>query len=222
MNAIDIDKAMHRYRTARNTIGKHSSDGYVRTTQLGMKPLHSRFEEARIFMGSHIDQNPDTADRVEVWNSRRENGKELIVQEVFVESKERIGWSWSKTPVLHVFHHALHAPGNVFVGAAFATIDLTTGKAIRSLDNDEEAARKIEKLDLWAPKRYGEPHDPGSMAGWQPEPVPDYVDPEELEKNRDQVIALHDGFLAPGGLVQEGKSSVTIGNVKLPRRGAAF
>src|SRR5262249_21010161 len=138
MNPIDTDRALYRYKKARNEVGMQAPDGWLRSMPK-TKPLDPRFDEAEIKMCSHIDQNPNTDDRIDIWNSRRENSGELIYQEVYVQSHERMGWTFKKTPVLHVFHHALHAPGNVFLGAAFATIDLTTGKPIRSLVNDEAA-----------------------------------------------------------------------------------
>lgn len=220
MNAIDADRALFRYKRARNAIGTHSPDGYVRTTELQFPPLDKSFGEAKIFMGSHIDQNPRTEDRIEIWNSRRENGREVIHREVFVESSERIGFTLKKTPVVHVFHHVLMAPGNVFVGAALTTLELTTGKPVRSLV-DDAAASRIDKIG-WHPDRYANAHDPASMAGWVPEPVPDYLDPDEVQKTRHDLGQLRDAVVGElgGGGVKEAANSVTVGNVTLPRRSA--
>lgn len=220
MNAIDADRALFRYKRARNAIGTHSPDGYVRTTELQFPPLEKSFDEAKIFMGSHIDQNPGTEDRIEIWNSRRENGHSVIHREVFVESTERIGFTLKKTPVVHVFHHLLQAPGNVFIGAALTTIDRTTGKPIRSLV-DQAAESRINKIG-WHPDRFTNSHDPASMEDWKPEPVPDFLDPDEVAKTRQDLGQLRDAVVGElgGGGVKQAANSVTVGQVTLPRRAA--
>ncbi len=215
MLTIDPQRALFRFKQAKNELGQRAPDGYL-LGHLDTKPLDSSYPRSQIFFGSHFDQNPNTEDRIEIWNSRPEPGKgELLHQEIFVQRTERRGWTFTKTPVLHCYHVMMHT-GGAIAALALVSIDLNTGQPFRQ-EEGEQASRTIRKQGLWEQRPVQ--HDRSSMEGWKPEPLPAEADPDWQAQTREEVTRMAEALQGEsGGVVRMDGNGVVVGGVRVPRR----
>ncbi len=218
MLSIDPQKSLYRFKKARNELGQHAPDGYL-VGQLKTKPLDASYPEAEIKWGSHFDQNPSTEDRVEIWNCKPlgTGHGELIHQEIYIQRTERRGWKFTKTPMLHCCQVMIKTGGAV-MALAISSIDLNTGQVVKQQEG-QEAARTMSKNEWWDPPRNAA-HDRESMKGWKPEPLPESENPEWVKQTREEVTRLADALEGKsGGAVTMDGKAVTVGGVRVPRRG---
>lgn len=165
MQPLDPRTVSSRYGQAVTDLVSRHPDGRVLSTSTATQPFDATFPRAEVFMGSHCDADPKTADHVEVWSSRREaDGTETILRETFVQRQERPGLFSRKTDVLNCYVHLLRAPGNVFLDAALCTVDLRTGEVLRSLTG-EEAAKEAWDLGVAEDAREFNPAMPPQAPG---------------------------------------------------------
>jgi hypothetical protein len=180
----------------------------VLRTGLATAAVPPAFARAEIFLGSHVDEDPSTEDRVEVWSYRPyPPGGEEILQEVFVQRQERRGL-FSTRPVLHHCAFLIRSPGGACLDAALASIDLDSGEVFRSL-NGPEAGRRIEGMGLT--QDAGQHNPPPAAHHPRPAPPP-------RDEARQEVERLAEGLHRPASRIEVGPEEVVVGEVRLERR----
>lgn len=219
MQPLDPRTVSSRFGQAVTDLVSRHRDGYVLGTSTATQPFDATFPRAEIFMGSHIDADPKTADHVEVWSSRREaDGTETILRETFVQRQERPGFFSRKTDVLTCYAHLLRAPGNVFLDAALCTIDLKTGAVLRSLTGEDAAKEAWDIGVAEDSKEFNRAMPPQAPAGFKPTVPPGSEEEPPRPSAAEEVKRQVDAIRAPRDKeIREEPSRVVIGEVELDR-----
>lgn len=167
-------------------------------------PYAPEYPETQIFMGSHVDEDPSTEDKVEVWSTRRENGGEMMVQEHFICRNER-QW-FSSRPVLHHAAMLIRIPGGHYLDAVVTSIDLSTGEVIGTSQGDD-AFHQIRKHALTEDAGQHNP-PPNAWNPAPPRPLPEEPRPDPSREVHQTARGLVE---KPGG-VEVGEDAVQVGD----------
>lgn len=127
-----------------------SPDGHcvVRATGVKTRPFAPTYEDADLYLGSHVDRDPGSEDRVNVMSYHKEpQGGETILDECFSERQERPHWYRSKSQIVHAYARQYHSPGGTLLDAALLSIDLHSGEVLRN-QQGAEALDSIQSLGL--------------------------------------------------------------------------
>ncbi|MBS2039020.1 hypothetical protein JST97_28825 [bacterium] len=128
---LDAARARTRYAQAKQDILTAHPDGRVLSTGMPAQPFDTDHPDSEVFFGAHVDNDPRTEDRVELWSSKKNDGGEEILREVFVERQERPSLlSWSKTSVLHCYVHRIQSPGGIHHESEYMKINQATGEVL--------------------------------------------------------------------------------------------
>lgn len=137
-----------RYQAAVDQIRHQFPSGMVTSTGVKTTPFSPQFEEADLYLGSRVDGDPKSEDKVWVMSYHREpTGGETIVDECFTERQERPHLFSGKSQVLHAYARTYHSPGGILQDAALLSLDLKSGEVLRSLTGGE-ACEAIWDLGL--------------------------------------------------------------------------
>ena len=148
---IQASQATARYRQLaeqmRQQFPRPDGSCVVLSTGVKTQPFNSEYPDADLFLGSHIDSDPKSEDKIHVMSYRPEAQGETILEECFTERQERPHFFSPKTQMLHVYALKFHSPGGSLLEAALTSVDLRTGEVMRN-QTGREACDGIHKLGL--------------------------------------------------------------------------
>jgi hypothetical protein len=140
---LDSARARARFAQAKQDILTAHPDGRVLSTGMAAQPYDADHPDAEVFFGAHVDNDPKTEDHVELWSSKRTDGGEEIMREVFVERQERPSLlSWSKVSVLHCYVQRIQSPGGIYHETEYLKLNHATGEVLDQA-NGQKAMNKI-------------------------------------------------------------------------------
>lgn len=180
---------LRRYRKVYDQVSMER--GWRNLRHLPTDPYDSSYPKAEIFIGGHVDQDPDTEDWVEVWSEKPEpsTGKNLILKESFVQGTER-HW-FKKRNVLHHYAMQIRSPGGSYLDAVLSTIDVDTGEVLRTLSGKEAfefgGSRGLD--DVRHPQAHHAPPDRPRVASPPPSPFADRLPHQFQGQQRDRLLA---------------------------------
>lgn len=204
MQALPPHDIISRYDTASAQVKAERGWRVMGSPGPPMTPYAPEYPDTQIFMGSHVDEDPSTEDKVEVWSSRRENGGEMMVREHFIQRNER-QW-FSSRPVLHHAAMLIRIPGGHYLDAVVTSIDLSTGEVIGTTQGGD-AFHQIRKHALT--EDAGQ-HNPPPNA-WNAVPVPP-LPPEPRPDPSEVVHETARGLEQKPGGVEVGEEAVQVGD----------
>jgi hypothetical protein len=145
MIQLDSTRVRARYAQAKQDILAAHPDGRVLSGKMAAQPFDAEHPNAEIFFGAHVDNDPKSEDRVELWSSKRTDQGEEILREVFVERQELPSLlSWSKTSVLHCYVHRIQSPGGIHHETEYLRLDQSNGKVLGS------ASGNLAMHEIWS------------------------------------------------------------------------
>lgn len=155
LQPLSSQSAVGRYQALRQQIEREcpsrgSGDHFV-GNHLEAPPPSPEFSESKIYLGSHIDRDPATADRIYLISARPlGNGTEELFEETFVEAPRTRGlgdWIRGTAPSTLLYHYAFvshraaagHGPTGL--AAALGIYDTRTGETLDALTDREAVDR---------------------------------------------------------------------------------
>ena len=147
MISLDSASVRARYAQAKKDILDSHPDGRVLSTGMPAQPFDAEHPKAEVFFGAHVDNDPKTEDHVEIWSSKKNDGGEEILREVFVDRTERPGLFSGKAPILHCYVQRIQSPGGIYHETELMSINQKTNEVIDRASG-QKAMDKIWKQGL--------------------------------------------------------------------------
>lgn len=164
MKVLTPGDSLTRYQQAKGQVMAERGWRVLRSPGPSTTPFDPSFASADIFMGSHVDNDPNTEDRIEIFSTKPDpaGGGNLLLREQFVERQEGGFWPFSrKRTVVHHYASLIRSPGGIHLEHQLLSFCPTTGEIIDQRDGAEAIDKYLSKLE----------HDPGQHHP-DPEPVP--------------------------------------------------
>lgn len=164
MKVLTPADSLARYQQAKSQVMAEKGWRVLRSPGPSTTPFEPDFVRADIFMGSHVDNDPNTEDRIEVFSTRPDpaGGGNLLLREQFVERQEGGFWPFSRQrTVIHHYATLIRSPGGVHLEHQLLSFCPTTGEVIAQRQGGDAVKKFLSDLE----QDPGQ-HNPG------PEPIP--------------------------------------------------